>query len=164
MSKFQDPIAQFLSEHRLTRLAGMEIDKRQKQEEEAKEVTPKASNEIIGDDIVGEEPDGSEEGGNVENLRAEINDLKQFTNLNNFFVDRTKKILLWFYAKTYGKAPITRAEFEMNYQIFIPDPSQRATIFDVLEKNGMIISKDGMNYMATERAERFLKFIGLITG
>jgi predicted transcriptional regulator len=163
MAKFQDSIAQFLSEHSVAKLGMIEMGKKQKQAEEEPPASPKREDTSTVVDE-GERPSESEppEGSELERVKAELQEMKSFKDLDAFLVDKTKKVLLWFYTITYGKTPITKPIYDLNYQVFIPDPSQREIIFDVLEKNGMIVSKDGNNYTATEKAERFLKYAKLV--
>lgn len=139
ITKFRESIEIFLSNHK-PKFPG--TDERP-QEAEKEEIKPKDEKQSRLIDV-----DKSEE--------------DNFKYLALFFVDTTKKVLMWFF-NLKGKSVITYEFFDFTWQALILDSGQRATIFNVLQQNGMIQGVPGGAFSITEKGERFLKFISFIS-
>ena len=81
----------------------------------------------------------------------------RFSYLNQFFVQETKNVLLWFSRST----PLTRQSFDIIWTPYILDQNQRNLILSVLLQNNMVSEKDGL-IKISEEGLSFLQFIGQI--
>lgn len=86
----------------------------------------------------------------------------EFAYLSIFLVENSKKALNWFY-KQFNYSS-TKENFLGNFLLSadINDPQrEKEAIFNALLVNQLIILQEGL-YVVTEKAERFLKYIGFI--
>jgi len=88
-------------------------------------------------------------------------EIYEFSYLALFFVDTTKRVLKWFF-DLKDKSIITYDSYNIAWQSFIIDPGQRATVFNVLQQNGMINGVTGGAFSITDKGEKLLRFIGFV--
>lgn len=98
---------------------------------------------------------------NLTNYLAQRAELYEFLYLSLFLVENSKKVLRWF--NTQNSRSATKGYFI--YQFLLPPQindhvSEKEAILNALLVNGLI-SQSGDLYCVTEKANRFLNFIGL---
>lgn len=83
-------------------------------------------------------------------------ELYEFKYLNAYLVQNTKLVLLWFNAQ-----PVTKDYFNLSFQTTMPSPLEREAIFNAL-LNSQLIEENAGSFRTTDKATRFLKFIGFL--